>query len=284
MTTRPANQALKTAFQALSERARYAPPSGDAVSCRVIPTPKDTTPLAIGDAEVMRERVLFDVRVSEVPTPEVGGSFVLGGIAYGITLPPARLDAQKLVWTCDCSGAVPCLYRISSGANGDKVPPSGSAFKVAADAAAGATVLTIGGASLPTGKLMAGDAITIGADTYTVTASVSSTTATGNKFVNVPITPALAEPVTANTPVTLSFACDHPILVTPAAWTQVELAAGASTAERRLIIPHAVLAPFVSEPSTAHALVIGGVPKQVSTYSAIHQNGVPLVWDVKAKS
>jgi len=260
--------------------ATYASPTGESTACMVRQHQGRDARVSVGDAEVMRERVLFDVRASEVSAPTVGGVFVVDGSAYTVTAPPARMDSRRLVWTCDCTGAVNANYRIATGAGATLNPPAGSPFKIAANAPAGATALTIAG-TVPTGRFLAGDALAVGGNVYVVTAPVS---AASGKFTAVPISPALVAAVAVDDAVIPSFACDHIIPVTPAGWTQVELAAGANMSDRRLIIPHAALAPFLSEPSTSHFIVFGGSAKGISAYSAIYQGSSPIAWDVRVKS
>lgn len=96
-------------------------------------------------------------------------------------------------------------------------PPTVETPSVKADAAAGATTISIAAGSAD-GQLVVGDQIIIGSVPYVVQANTAALPlASGPGFASVPIQPALMTPVTAGTPVTFSFAADESVYVSPGA-------------------------------------------------------------------
>lgn len=69
------------------------------VACRVIlKSPDDMT--GWGDARIVSETVLADVRVSDVVAPESGDVVAIGADYYRIQGKPRR-DRERLVWTME---------------------------------------------------------------------------------------------------------------------------------------------------------------------------------------
>ena len=83
----------------LARDAIYQPADAAPFAVRVIPRRAD----AITDFAVARlwsPTTVFDVRVSELPTPRPGDRLMLDGEAFVVQGEPVR-DAERLVWTLD---------------------------------------------------------------------------------------------------------------------------------------------------------------------------------------
>jgi hypothetical protein len=73
--------------------------TGDGVPVRAIARRPDRE-VEFGDVVVHAATAVFEVRVSEVPTPAEGDTITLGGETFVVQGEPAR-DAERLVWTLD---------------------------------------------------------------------------------------------------------------------------------------------------------------------------------------
>jgi hypothetical protein len=264
---------LDLAFDLDGEAAIYAEAGRDPVACRIVLS-TEIDIVRVGDRAFKRPRQIVSALAAEL-TPALGGSFVLGGAVYAVNLPPVRLDDDRLVWTCDCSGALSVLYRVPTGTGATLNPPPGTNWRIAADAVAGATALRLS-ATLPSGQLLPGDTLNVGGAVYPVASAVSVKDP-------IPLATPLAAPVSSGASVALAYACDHAIPATPVGWSEIEVAAGANAANRRLLVPHASLSPFLPVPTAQHAVVFDDVSHPVQSATAIYQGGVPLVWDLTLK-
>jgi hypothetical protein len=84
----------------IASDAVYTPADGDPVSVRVIARRPDEI-VGFGDTRVHTATAIFDVRISEVPTPAEGDTLEVGGETYVIQGEPVG-DRERLVWTLDC--------------------------------------------------------------------------------------------------------------------------------------------------------------------------------------
>jgi hypothetical protein len=92
--------------------ARYTPPGGIPVACRVIKNTRDREP-SVGFGRPVLQGTVIEVRKSEVSNPVQGGVFVPGDIIGGVFVPgdetfviqgdPTSEDPDRLVWTCTVS-------------------------------------------------------------------------------------------------------------------------------------------------------------------------------------
>jgi len=277
--------AINGSFRAFGVQAGYQPPAGDAVDCRVIlhqGGPLDEA--TFGSVKLAKESSLIEVRASEVAAPLAGGTFTIveNDNVFEVDADPVRLDPDRSFWTCSVDSFATVLYRISTGSGTTINPPAGSPFKIGADAAVGATALTITG-TIPQGRLLPGDTITVGGRTYTVT---TATAAASSKFTNVPITPALAASVVTGDVVAPAFACDKPMKALVGGYTTVELAAGANIADRRVVVMHGAFAAAtgLSEPSTSHGILMGGKTLFIKAASASYKGGTPWAWELRTST
>jgi len=90
---------IDNCFQRLGVEAIYTMQDGSPVDIRVIAKRPDEI-VGLGDTRIHSETALFDVRVSEVPSPRPGDALIVDGVTYAIQGEPAR-DRERLVWTIE---------------------------------------------------------------------------------------------------------------------------------------------------------------------------------------
>ena len=73
--------------------------TGDPVAIRVIARRPDQV-FDFGDTRVHTETSLFDVRVSEVPSPRPGDTLEVDGETFVVQGEPVR-DSERLIWSLD---------------------------------------------------------------------------------------------------------------------------------------------------------------------------------------
>ena len=96
----PFSAAIDAVFVRFGVDAVYTPDGGGAVSIRVIARRPDEI-VGFGDTRVLTETALFEVRASEVATPQPGDRLTVAGAEYVIQGEPERRDPDRLVWTLD---------------------------------------------------------------------------------------------------------------------------------------------------------------------------------------
>lgn len=85
---------------ALSKPATYHFADTDALFLvRVISRQPDTV-TGFGDGQFNVSTTLFDVRISEVPDPQIGDQVICNGITYVVQSEP-KADREQLIWTLD---------------------------------------------------------------------------------------------------------------------------------------------------------------------------------------
>jgi len=73
--------------------------TGDPVAIRVIARRPDQV-FDFGNTRIHTETSLFDVRVSEVPSPRPGDTLEVDGETFVLQGEPVR-DSERLIWTMD---------------------------------------------------------------------------------------------------------------------------------------------------------------------------------------
>ncbi|HIJ93095.1 MAG: hypothetical protein QF511_08245 [Rhodospirillales bacterium] len=96
----PFSAAVDTVFACFGVDAVYTPDGGGAVYVRVIVRCPDEI-VGFGDTRILTETALFEVRASEVATPQSGDRLTVDGTDYVIQGEPERRDPDRLVWTLD---------------------------------------------------------------------------------------------------------------------------------------------------------------------------------------
>jgi hypothetical protein len=92
--------AVDTVFARFGVDAVYTPDGGGAVNVRAIARRPDEI-VGFGDTRVLTETALFEVRSSEVATPQPGDRLTVDGADYVIQGEPERRDPDRLVWSLD---------------------------------------------------------------------------------------------------------------------------------------------------------------------------------------
>ena len=96
----PFSAAIDAVFARFGVDAVYTPDGGGAVCVRVITRRPDEI-VGFGDTRILTETALFEVRASEVATPQSGDRLTVDGTDYVIQGEPERRDPDRLVWTLD---------------------------------------------------------------------------------------------------------------------------------------------------------------------------------------
>ena len=96
----PFSAAIDAVFVRFGVDAVYTPGGGGAVNVRVIVKRPDEI-VGFGDTRVLTETALFEVRASDVATPQPGDRLTVDGTDYVIQGEPERRDPGRLVWTLD---------------------------------------------------------------------------------------------------------------------------------------------------------------------------------------
>lgn len=271
---------IRTIFATRGTPATYAPPSGGAVACRMI-RQGGGQPVKIGPITVTIERISFHVRRSDVSSPVAGAIVTHRGETFTVeACQPVERDAEGLLWSLEVSWGASMLYRSVTGSGATQSPPQGSNFVVAANAIEGAAAISIK-SSFAVGKLVAGDKITVGGNTYSVTGS--GVQAVMNQFSAVPVTPALAANVAPGDAVVLFFARDIQVRGAVAAYAANEFMGGVLAGDRRVVIMQAALAGLDTTPKAGDKLIFEDRSFNVQSAVAIYQGASPIAWDIQVR-
>ena len=92
--------AVDASFAVWGKAATYVPPGGGApIHCTVIRDLRDREMSGLNGRPFL-QRMLIEVRSSEVPAPAKGGTFIVNGSSYSIESDPESDDPERLVWRC----------------------------------------------------------------------------------------------------------------------------------------------------------------------------------------
>jgi hypothetical protein len=92
--------AVDATFAAFGTDATYTPAGGDPVPVQVIARRPDTI-VGFGETRIHAETATFELRVSEVASPQAGGQLTVDGETFIVQGEPERRDSDRLVWTLD---------------------------------------------------------------------------------------------------------------------------------------------------------------------------------------
>lgn len=236
-------------------------------------------PVNIGPVTVTVERLFFQVMRADIPAPVAGGTILDRGETFTIdAVQPSERDADRLMWRLDVSWGADMVYRPVAGSGSTQSPPLGSGFTIAAAAEAGAGTISVKGLGA-VGKLVAGDRITAGGNVYTVTGS--GVLAVAQQFSAVPVTPAVAAPLTAGQAVEISFAADKAVRGAPAAYEAKEFFGGVQVGDRRIVIMQAALGDIT--PKSGDRLIFEGKTFMVASAVAVYEAASMVAWDIQAR-
>ena len=84
-------------FGLVGETGTYTPDGGDPVTVTVIPKRPDEI-VGLGEAQVLTETALFDLRAAEVSSPAAGDTLTYDGATY-VVQSVAWRDPRHLIWT-----------------------------------------------------------------------------------------------------------------------------------------------------------------------------------------
>ncbi|MCW2242258.1 head-tail joining protein [Azospirillum canadense] len=268
--------------------ATYTPPAGAPVACSVVQhqgnmRSNTTNTLRFGsDVEVWRENVSFDIPVSDIPAPMVGGVIALdGGASYTIQAPPVRRDPARLIWTCDCSFGIPVVFRSLLGSGASQNPPTHQGLAIAAAATAGAGVIAVKSAWL-VGQIRPGDTLAVGGVAYTVLNAVQ---ASGNQVAGIQITPTLVTPVAVGDAVTPTWARDFVVRSGVTGYQSHEVTGNVQIGDLRIIILREMLvaAGFPGQPSLTDVVIPYAAPWIIKNITPIMQGNSPLLYEIQAR-
>jgi hypothetical protein len=93
--------AVDATFAAFGIDAVYTPAGGDPVSARVIARRPDTI-VGLGETRIHAETATFELRASDVASPQPSDQLTVGGETFVVQGEPERRDPDRLVWLLDC--------------------------------------------------------------------------------------------------------------------------------------------------------------------------------------
>ena len=92
--------AVDASFAVWGKAATYVPPSGGApIPCTVIRDLRDREMSGLNGRPFL-QRMLIDVRSSDIPAPAKGGIFIVDGSSFSVESDPESDDPERLVWRC----------------------------------------------------------------------------------------------------------------------------------------------------------------------------------------
>lgn len=100
MAANPFQIALDSNFETLGHDAVYTPDVGEAINIKVMPRRNDEF-LDLGESSIQSNGALFDVRASELPSPEIGATVEYLEQNY-IVQSTSAPDGDRLLWVLDC--------------------------------------------------------------------------------------------------------------------------------------------------------------------------------------
>jgi hypothetical protein len=274
---------LRTLFQTRGKPAAYTPALGSAVACRVIRQGGGQV-VAVGPVMVMLERIQFHVRRAEVPAPAAGAVLTVGDDDWTVqAVQPVARDADGLLWSLDTAWGLPVVYRTAAASGGVQ----GGPFSILTAAAAGAASVSITSQFINvTGKLSAGDALTIGGAVHTVGATVSPSAS--KSFNNIPISPVLAAPAAAGAPVTIAqpSAASYALTGAMADYAASEVMGSVLVGDRRMVVLQSAFAAagLPAGPKPGATVEADGRAYQVINTRAHHAGSVVAAWELQVRS
>lgn len=228
---------LGTVFRLLGTAGTYAPPGGGAAVPVAVKRVGGGAPVQIGPVTVVIERTSFHVQRAELALPSAGGVVTIpAGVWTVEAVEPVERDTEGLLWGLHCAWGELVTYRPAADAGDQEHPPRGSSFMLAADAPAGAAVVSIKG-TLAAGRLLPGDSFDLAEHPapYSVAAPV---VAVGGTFGAVALSSPLAAPAVAGAAVAFTFGGGGGVRV-HAAMVELEpseLAGGTVVGSRRMVV------------------------------------------------
>ena len=92
--------AVDASFAVWGKGATYLPPGGGvSIPCTVIRDLRDREMNGLNGRPFL-QRMLIEVRSSDIAAPAKGGTFIVDGSSFSIESDPESGDPERLVWRC----------------------------------------------------------------------------------------------------------------------------------------------------------------------------------------
>jgi hypothetical protein len=92
--------AIDASFAVWGKAATYLPPNGAAaIPCTVIKDLRDRELNGLNGRPFL-QRMLIEVRSSDIAAPAKGGTFIVEGSSFSIESDPESGEPERLVWRC----------------------------------------------------------------------------------------------------------------------------------------------------------------------------------------
>ena len=266
-------------FTLLGRPAVYlAAGDSEGVACRAMPQGGGVKTMA-GPIELTTERQVFHVLRSEVGTP-ADGTLTVDGTIYSIKAgEPVEGDARGLFWAAHASWGTLVKWLFVTGSGSDQNPPQLGGSLVAWGTAGASTIdLTVEPFAFAVGRLVTGDVLTVDGVDYTVTDDVS---ATSNEFVDVPITPALANTYSGFI-AEPTWSAEEQVRAAPADYQASEILGGVQAGDRRLVIR---IGDIGQDPAPDQRVEVDGETFRVVRAAKVYgPDGQAAAWDCQIRS
>lgn len=271
---------LATIFAALGRTAVYTAPDADPLTLRVIRC-GGGEPVKYGSVAIMLERVRFEVLRSALISPVPGASLVADGASWIIqAAQPVENDAYGLKWSLDAAWGADLIWRSISGSGSSQNPPSISGpVTLAADAVSGAATVSLR-ADYAVGRLLAGDTVSIGGITYSVT---SPAKASSGGFAAIGIDPVLTVDAAIGDAVEIAFARDVTITAAISGYQASELQGGVQVGDLRIVLLASAVTNLLESPKVGDMVILGGVGLRVANINPVYAGGKAIGWEVTAR-
>ncbi|OSM07597.1 head-tail joining protein [Magnetofaba australis] len=94
------NLSVDAVFDAFGVAATYTPANGDPATTITVLAKRPDEVVGFGETRIAAEISLFEIRASDVASPEAGDVITLNGINYTVQGTPMR-DVERLTWTLE---------------------------------------------------------------------------------------------------------------------------------------------------------------------------------------
>lgn len=276
---------ISPVFTSMGLAAVFTPTgASEGTACRVIPAGGGER-FTFGHVTITAERAAYHVLRAEVGTP-TGGTLTVGGAAHEVEAgEPLAEDPYGLLWSLVTAWGTPVEWTAPGSDDGGSTyePPDPTLTYTAAAAPAGATKVTVRASGWTSGRIRAGDTLTIGGADHEATATVALSYSGGYLFPDVPVDPPLAGALAGGEAVTItaaSPAVTQTVRAAIADYEASEIMGGVLAGDRRLIVR---ADGFTGTPSTSDTVSIDGDLWAVQTVTAVHVGAEVVAWDVQVR-
>ena len=177
------------------------------------------------------------------------------------------------------TGKVITYRRITklTGPNPAINPPSTGSLQAAAIALTGATTINLTSPSV-SGRLVAGDKLTIAGAVYTLTSEV---VAVANTFTGLTFTPTLAADVAAGDAVLVAFSADVTVTARISGYSENMMGGTlVQIGDFNVVIP---ATQITFTPTIVDKLIIDGIPRSIVSVTPQYAASLPASWRIQAR-